>query len=43
MGFDNLMTEEDLQKRGVTWGKDKHKHYSVQWVDKNSVDHIGPP
>ena len=23
--------------------KDKHKHYSVQWIDENSVNHIGPP
>ena len=43
MGFDDLMTEEDLQKRRKAWEKDKHKHYSVQWVDENGVNHIGPP
>ena len=43
MGFDDLMTEEELQKRKVAWGKDKHKHYSVQWIDENGVNHIGPP
>ena len=43
IGFDDLMTEEYLQKRRVAWGKDTHKNYSVQWVNKNGVDHIGPP
>jgi len=43
MGFDDLMTEEDLQKRRKAWEKDKHNKYSVQWIDENGVDHIGPP
>ena len=44
MVLNDLMTEEYLQKRRVAciWGKDKHKHYSVQWVDENGVNHIEP-
>jgi len=29
MGFDDLMTKEDLQKRRVAWEKDKHNKYNV--------------
>ena len=39
-GFDDLRTEE---KRRMAWEKDKHKHYSVQWVDKNDVNYIRQP
>ena len=45
MGFDNLMTKEDLQKRTVAWQKiiDKHNKYSVWWINESGVDHVGPP
>jgi len=43
MGFDDLLTKEDLQKRAVAWEKDKHNKYNVRWIDENGVDHVGPP
>ena len=41
MGFDDLISPEELTRRRQKWEQDKYSNANGQWIDENGVVHIG--